>query len=49
MTASCISDIIRVRGIDREINKREAAIIVVSFDLIISFFLWCALVAGKPL
>ena len=49
MKANCVTDIISVRGIDLEIDKKQAALIVVWCDLFISFFIWCALVTGKPL
>ena len=48
MIIECDTDSVVVWDSGYAVNKGKLAIIVVGFDLFISFFLWCALVAGRP-
>ena len=51
MTAGCDTDSVLIwnaAGIAYTLNKGSVATIVVCCDLFIAFFLWLALVAGRP-
>ena len=48
MTASCVTDTVAIWGAEYVMSKGTVATIVVLFDLLISYFLWFALIAGKP-
>ena len=49
MTASCIDDEVSMPSLGLTMTKENVSIIVVLFDLLISFYLWFALLFLRPL
>ena len=49
MTVSCIADTVSLEGFKYTMSKENVAIWIVLFDLVISFYIWFALLFLKPL